>query len=258
MSEPEGPDRTLPWWRRPPRPAAGRPTDDAPQPGFTGEETMPAPTTSRPPQSPRPAPAPPHAHNPPTPKYPAPQPQRAYQPPDAPPASRGMLTPSYPRRLPNYPAAQAYPPATRHAVQRPQPGPCPPPFPDPNRYRPPGFPGQPLPRRRRRLRHSLLIGGVPAAVVVAVGLPVGVRLALSEGKQLDVQTAQAGVQQILADPIKGYGAKNVTDVRCNNGRNPIAKQGSSFTCEVNIDGTPRTVTVVFQDDNGTYEVDRPS
>jgi Domain of unknown function (DUF4333) len=96
-----------------------------------------------------------------------------------------------------------------------------------------------------------------AAVLVAVGILVGVRLASSDSKQLDAQAAQAGVQQILADPIKGYGAKNVTAVRCNNGRNPIAKQGNSFTCEVNIDRTQRTVAVVFEDDSGTYEVDRP-
>ncbi|MBV8347978.1 MAG: hypothetical protein JOZ49_10725 [Mycolicibacterium sp.] len=43
-------------------------------------------------------------------------------------------------------------------------------------------------------------------------------------------------------------AKNVTDVRRNNGRNP---KGSSFTREVNIDATQRNVTVVFHDDNGT-------
>ena len=74
---------------------------------------------------------------------------------------------------------------------------------------------------------------------------------------LDVNKAQTGVQQILTDPIKGYGTKNVTDIKCNNGQNPLARMGDSFTCEVKVDGAQRHVTVVFADDDGTYEVDRP-
>jgi len=34
-------------------------------------------------------------------------------------------------------------------------------------------------------------------------------------------------------------------------------KGDSFTCGVNVDGTKRHVTAVIQDDNGTYELDRP-
>lgn len=75
--------------------------------------------------------------------------------------------------------------------------------------------------------------------------------------KLDVDKAQQGVQQILADPTNGYGAKNVKDVRCNNGQSPVVKQGDTFTCEVSIDGTKRQVTVTFQDNSGTYEVGRP-
>ena len=75
--------------------------------------------------------------------------------------------------------------------------------------------------------------------------------------KLDVNKAQQGVQQILTDESNGYGAKNVNDVKCNNGQNPTVKKGDTFTCEVSIDGTKRQVTVTFQDDKGTYEVGRP-
>ena len=75
--------------------------------------------------------------------------------------------------------------------------------------------------------------------------------------KLDVDKAQQGVQQILTDEASGYGAKNVNDVKCNNGQNPTVRKGDTFNCEVSIDGTKRQVTVTFQDDKGTYEVGRP-
>ena len=59
------------------------------------------------------------------------------------------------------------------------------------------------------------------------------------------------------DEANGYGAKNVKDVKCNDGQSPTVKKGDTFNCEVSIDGTKRQVTVTFQDDNGTYEVGRP-
>lgn len=76
-------------------------------------------------------------------------------------------------------------------------------------------------------------------------------------KELDVNKAQIGVQQILSDPINGYGRSNVSGVVCNGGRNPTVKKGRSFTCAVQINGATRQVTVAFRDDNGTYEVDQP-
>lgn len=56
--------------------------------------------------------------------------------------------------------------------------------------------------------------------------------------------------------VDGYGATSVSDVECNNGEDPEIKKGGTFTCDV-VDGRKRTVLVVFQDDNGAYEVDRP-
>jgi hypothetical protein len=37
----------------------------------------------------------------------------------------------------------------------------------------------------------------------------------------------------------------------------MIQKGGTFTCEVVVDGRKRVVTAVFQDDSGTYEVDRP-
>ena len=80
---------------------------------------------------------------------------------------------------------------------------------------------------------------------------------IDELKQRQTLAEAMGVQQILTDETNGYGAKNVKDVKCNNGQNPTVKKGSSFDCDVSIDGTKRQVTVTFQDNKGTYEVGRP-
>lgn len=74
---------------------------------------------------------------------------------------------------------------------------------------------------------------------------------------LDVRRAEAGVAQILSDPINGYGANTVAAVACNNGKNPTVRAGDVFTCAVDINGTIRHVNVEFTDDSGTYAVDGP-
>ena len=98
-----------------------------------------------------------------------------------------------------------------------------------------------------------------AAIVLAVVLVLGFwKPGFFVTTKLDVNKAQQGVQQILTDETNGYGAKNVKDVKCNNGQNPTVKKGDTFDCEVSIDGTQKQVTVTFQDDKGTYEVGRPA
>jgi len=49
----------------------------------------------------------------------------------------------------------------------------------------------------------------------------------------------------------------VSDVVCNDGNDPDIRKGATFTCQVVVEGRKRQVLVVFSDDNGTYEVDRP-
>ena len=110
-------------------------------------------------------------------------------------------------------------------------------------------------------RSLAVVGGIIgllAALVVAVVAVLGFwKPGFFVTTKLDVNSAQSGVQQILTDESNGYGAKNVKDVKCNNGASPTVKKGDTFNCEVSIDGTKRQVTVTFQDDKGTYEVGRP-
>jgi hypothetical protein len=104
----------------------------------------------------------------------------------------------------------------------------------------------------------LIAVGVIAISAGAIGMMVGLsRFDVLKGKVLNVSKAESGVQRILVDPADGYGATSVTNVVCNNGNDPEIKKGATFTCDVVVDGRKRQVLVVFQDDEGTYEVDRP-
>ncbi|WP_264052001.1 DUF4333 domain-containing protein, partial [Mycolicibacterium wolinskyi] len=120
---------------------------------------------------------------------------------------------------------------------------------------PPQHPVRTPPRGRSR-RWLIAGAAVGAVVLVAVGLAVW-QLGESSGTRLDVRQAEAGVAEILSNPIHGYGANDVAAVACNNGRNPEVKVGATFTCAVDINATVRQVTVEFTDDSGTYAVDGP-
>lgn len=106
-----------------------------------------------------------------------------------------------------------------------------------------------------------LILGIGGGVVLLVAIVLIVLLFVWPGwassTELDVNAANTGVEQILSDEENGYGAKNVENVVCNEGKNPPVEKGGTFTCDVDIDGTKREVTVTFQNDDGTYEVGRP-
>ena len=143
----------------------------------------------------------------------------------------------------------------------------------PGQYGPPGQYGQPpgqygqYPQytaagaeegSKRSLTVIGSIIGLLAAAIVALVLVLGFwKPGFFVTTKLDINSAQSGVQQILTDEANGYGAKNVKDVKCNDGQSPTVKKGETFDCEVSIDGTKRQVTVTFQDDDGTYEVGRP-
>ena len=107
-------------------------------------------------------------------------------------------------------------------------------------------------------RWLLITGGVLLGVIVALALVLGLLgFGVFDRHVLDVNKAQEAVKRVITDPTAGYGVDNVTDVNCNNGKDPSAKKGETFTCQVTVDGKKRHVTAVFIDDNGTYEVDRP-
>lgn len=136
-------------------------------------------------------------------------------------------------------------------------------YPQPGQYGQPGqYPQQfPTYEQPGKKRSGALIGGIAAAVAVVLIAVVLVTGFWAPGffvtTKLDVGKAQAGVQQVLTDETNGYGAKNVKDVKCNNGTDPIVKKGGTFDCSVSIDGAQKHVTVTFQDNKGTYEVGRP-
>ncbi|MFY9337759.1 MAG: DUF4333 domain-containing protein [Mycobacterium sp.] len=89
---------------------------------------------------------------------------------------------------------------------------------------------------------------------------LGVGLMASNGSAttvLDITKVEQAVEQLVLDPVDGYGATTVTDVVCNDGTNPLVKKGTGFSCGVVVDGEAKRVAVFFQDDAGTYAVDRP-
>jgi hypothetical protein len=216
------------------------------------------------------------------------QPAGSEAPPWQPPAYTPQQYPQYGQPpMPGYPTGQPYgqpeynpaaygqpeynPAAYGQPGQYPPPGPygAPPQYgqypPPPGQYPPPGQPGQypyvppgaeGAPKASSRALGTIL-GGLGALALLTVLLLGFWKPGFFVTTKLDVNKAQDGVQQILTDEANGYGAKNVQDVKCNNGQNPTVKKGDTFTCEVSIDGTKRQVTVTFQDDEGTYEVGRP-
>jgi len=254
MSGPQGPDPTQPW-------AGQQPQGD--QPAWQQPSAPDQPTTEAPAWG-----APPPAYTPQQyPQYPQ-QDQGAQQQPPT------YTPPQYPQQGDQYGQPTAYSPSSyqqpgQYGQQPGQYGQQPGQYgqygqqPDQygqqpgQQYSPYGSSGTEA-GSKKSLGVILGVVGVLAVIIIAV---VGVLGFWKPGffvtTKLDVGAAQTGVAQILSDEANGYGAKNVKDVKCNDGSSPTVKKGDTFDCEVSIDGTKRQVTVTFQDDNGTYEVGRP-
>ncbi|HEU0191975.1 MAG TPA: DUF4333 domain-containing protein [Mycobacterium sp.] len=171
-----------------------------------------------------------------------PRPQRPPRPFGPPPA--GVRPPAPPPGMrPSDPPPGMRPPAA------PVPQPAPPPH-----WQPPASSAAHATSHRPLLIAAAVAGGLVLAVVITLGAR---GVALPGAPELDVDQAQAGVLAVLTDPIDGYGRDDVTAVRCNDGRNPTVRKGATFTCSVQVGGAGRQVTVLFPDNTGTYEVDRP-
>lgn len=134
----------------------------------------------------------------------------------------------------------------------------------PPHYARPGTPApaqvpRPPPPTKRSRRKTLLWGGAAIIALEVVVLVAALWFfgVFERSYVLDVNQAEIGVRQILSDPINGYGANDVSFVRCNGGVDPEVKRGNSFVCQVTVNDAPRQVQVVFRDDAGTYEVDGP-
>jgi len=272
-AEAEGPTVQAPKFEQPQQPGQGYPPTVPPQapspaPPYTPSGTAPY----QPPAS--------DVRQPPPPAGPFGRPGQHGAPPDQysrpPDFSHQPTQPGSPSPPPGphpqpHPAQYGPPPGPYSPPARPQPaqyGPPPGQYsrpPDvgqqPPQYGQPGQYGQFQPHMGRPIRQGrkwILIGAGVAALIVAAVLILGFWApGFFMTKQLDVNKAQTGVQHILTDPTIGYGAKDVTDVKCNNGQDPVVKKGGTFNCDVTIGGTKRQVTVTFVDDNGTYQVSRP-
>jgi hypothetical protein len=265
MSGPQGSDPSQPSPGQQPESGQDQPSSEPSahqpwQPPTSGAEQ---PTTAPPAWQP-PAYDPQHEQYPQyqQPSAPAYQPPQQYQPPHQYPPTEQFGQQPTEYAPPSYPGAGQYGQPGQYGQQAPPYGQ------QPGQYGPqqPGQYGQygaytPPGAEEGSKRSLAVIGGVIgvlAAVIVAVVLVLGFwKPGFFVTNKLDVNAAQTGVQQILTDQTNGYGAKNVKDVKCNNGQNPSVKKGDTFNCEVSIDGTKRQVTVTFQDDKGTYEVGRP-
>lgn len=127
----------------------------------------------------------------------------------------------------------------------------------------PGYPQQfgqpgnqwapPQPGPQQGGKKTVLWIGIGVGAVVVVGV-VGMLVASAlGGKTLDEKAAQRGVEQIVTE---SYGARSVTGVSCPSGQK--VEKGASFECTLTVDGSPKSVKVTFTDDEGTYEVSRPS
>ncbi|OBA97250.1 hypothetical protein A5662_17020 [Mycobacteriaceae bacterium 1482268.1] len=242
MSGPQGPDQTQPW------PGQDQPSSD-PSQQQTAWGQQPTPGQDQPAWQQQP------------PAY-SPQQYPSYQQPGQQPTYQAPQQYPSPEQYGQHPAPdysqQAYPQYGQQYGQ--QPGPY---GQQPGQYGQPGqYPQYGSTESQEGSKRSLaVVGGVIgllAALIVAVVAVLGFwKPGFFVTTKLDVNAAQSGVQQILTDESNGYGAKNVKDVKCNNGQSPTVKKGETFDCEVSIDGTKRQVTVTFQDNDGTYEVGRP-
>lgn len=113
-----------------------------------------------------------------------------------------------------------------------------------------------LPGSKRAKRAAQL--GAALAVITAAFLILGLwKPGFLNTTKLDVTIAQRSIEQLLADQANGYGLSAVSDVTCNNGQNPTVRAGATFTCTLRVGGTPRQLTVTFDNSSGDYTVSPP-
>ncbi|MFA5708763.1 DUF4333 domain-containing protein [Mycolicibacterium sp.] len=135
-----------------------------------------------------------------------------------------------------------------------RPAPVPPPQPRPAPPAPPPV----VKRAPAKSSRWWIVAG--AAVVLLGGVALGVGLSTLNPVRdnvLEVSQVEDDVTAVLLDPVDGYGVTGLTKIRCNDGDDPVVAAGAEFRCEVVVDDKPQSVLAVFQDDAGTYAVDRP-
>jgi hypothetical protein len=125
------------------------------------------------------------------------------------------------------------------------------------RYPPPPAP---IPAARRGRGWLWAIPAISAVVLSAVAVLLVVRagpVKFRTADKLNITAAEAGVRNVLTDATTGYGLAGVNGVSCNQGVEPTVVKGTTFTCDLTINGHQAQTTVTFVDDDGTYSVGRP-
>jgi hypothetical protein len=115
------------------------------------------------------------------------------------------------------------------------------------------YPTRPRRSARQRGRQRLLVAIVAALVVVMVLVLGFVTPGWFVTRVFDAAAVQAGVAEVLTDD---YATDGVADVRCP--QNVQVSAGATFTCDATIDGDPVTVPITVTDDQGAYQVGRPT
>jgi hypothetical protein len=129
----------------------------------------------------------------------------------------------------------------------------------PGQYPPPPPPA-PIPAARRARGWLWAIPAIGAVVLSALAVLLVVRvgpLKSLTADKLNITAAEVGVRNVLTDATTGYGLARVNDVICNHGVDPTIFRGTTFTCDLTINGHRAQTTVTFVDDDGTYSVGRP-
>jgi hypothetical protein len=105
--------------------------------------------------------------------------------------------------------------------------------------------------------------GLIIAIVVVVVLAALAAVALFvwpgflNKKVFDEKQVAQGVTNVLTGQAPtGYGMSGVSDVTCPSGQ-PVTA-GTSFQCDLKVDGQATKVTVVVKDGSGLYEVNPPN
>ena len=222
--------------RTPPPPPPPPPTRNMPSSPADGPTRFIPVTPPRRPQPPgqpahRPARTQPPPPPPPRRQAPAPQPR------PAPPPGSDRGGTERPGELPWWQTIN------RDRPPKPPPPPAPPAAPQspPVKHAPPTAASPPTPQaappasRRSRVWWWVTALAGAAVLIAGTALVLSLTATRTPTKVLDVAKTQRQVEQILRDPLEGYGAGKVTAVVCNNGVNPTITRGGEFSWSATVD-----------------------
>lgn len=105
----------------------------------------------------------------------------------------------------------------------------------------------------KRSKVPFIIGGVIALLLAAAAVVLFWIPGLLLPKIFDEKAVAEGVTTVLT---RDYGLPGVTGVTCP--ANTAVKTGDKFTCTATVDGDPQKVEIRILDEQGKYEVGRPT